>query len=300
MATEVKSATAAIAVAQGGIEAAESVLGLYNQIAEKVIPWKTFEEIIEHLNKTKDQYSSEAAKLVGDVQTLFLDAKDDYNASVESVVRWCRTSSTLLAQYLVLFEKITDPGIAVAQKILIVKVLSEGHDAMEKATESLQKSSGSFNDAYGKLTTLQKQLELDFDKESEFFNNAVDKVRTEAYAGAAAGAILGPIGLAISYSIAAGVVEGKLIPELEKAFEETKTYFQNLTTDLEDTLKKIEEAKANIVAEIKVIGKISSQIDTTTTFAEIWAASPVALFAPLKQQTQTLIDMCNQYVEAKE
>jgi len=275
-------------------------LGLYNQIAEKVIPWKTFEEIIEHLNKTKDQYSSEAAKLVGDVQTLFLDAKDDYNASVESVVRWCRTSSTLLAQYLVLFEKITDPGIAVAQKILIVKVLSEGHDAMEKATESLQKSSGSFNDAYGKLTTLQKQLELDFDKESEFFNNAVDKVRTEAYAGAAAGAILGPIGLAISYSIAAGVVEGKLIPELEKAFEETKTYFQNLTTDLEDTLKKIEEAKANIVAEIKVIGKISSQIDTTTTFAEIWAASPVALFAPLKQQTQTLIDMCNQYVEAKE
>ncbi|XFB08579.1 hemolysin E, partial [Azotobacter salinestris] len=44
------------------------------------------------------------------------------------------------------------------------------------------------------------------------YDMQVDKLRKEAYGGAAVGLVLGPFGLLISYSIAAGVLEGKLIP----------------------------------------------------------------------------------------
>ncbi|BBP35198.1 hypothetical protein VEE67_24390 [Escherichia coli] len=45
-----------------------------------------------------------------------------------------------------------------------------------------------------------------FQKKNSYFQSQVDKIRKEAYAGVVAG----PFGLIISYSIAAGVVEGKL------------------------------------------------------------------------------------------
>lgn len=56
----------------------------------------------------------------------------------------------------------------------------------------------------------------------------VDKIRKEVYASAAAGVAAGPFGLIISYSIAAGVVEGKLIPELKKKLKSVQDFFTSL------------------------------------------------------------------------
>ncbi len=86
----------------------------------------------------------------------------------------------------------------------------------------------------GKLTKFQQrfretagvdsQLTNDF-SESSYFQSQVDKIRKEAYAGAAAGVVAGPFGLIISYSIAAGVVEGKLIPELKNKLKSVQNFF---------------------------------------------------------------------------
>ncbi|XNM88223.1 hemolysin E [Escherichia coli] len=63
-----------------------------------------------------------------------------------------------------------------------------------------------------KLLALDSQLTNDFSEKNSYFQSQVDKIRKEAYAGVVAG----PFGLIISYSIAAGVVEGKLIFRIEE------------------------------------------------------------------------------------
>ncbi|EOU0395964.1 hemolysin HlyE, partial [Shigella sonnei] len=102
-------------------------------------------------------------------------------------------------------------------------VLDDGITKLNEAQKSLLVSSQSFNNASGKLLALDSQLTNDFSEKSSYFQSQVDKIRKEAYAGAAAGVVAGPFGLIISYSIAAGVVEGKLIPELKNKLKSVQS-----------------------------------------------------------------------------
>ena len=206
----------------------------------------------------------------------------------------------VLGQFVSLFEKITDSNIAEAQKILLLKVLNDGSDHLTRALSKLEASKMSFNDAYGQLITLKSQLDNDFSEGSAYHKSAVEELRIKAYAGAAAGVVLGPIGLAISYSIAAGVVEGELIPNLKKAFKETQKMFENLQSIVKETQEKIESAKESITNEIRALGTMSGKIEETKTFAETWALVPSSLFGNLKKSTNQLIDMCKQYIVAAE
>lgn len=167
------------------------------------------------------------------------------------------------------------------------------------AIDKLGDASTSFNEASGKLTALKDQLHTDFKEGSSYYDQSVDKLRTEAYAGALAGAVLGPIGLAISYSIAAGIVEGEMIPNLKKAFEETEQSFQNTLKNVINAKTQIGEAKDSLAREITAMSKISSTIESTSTFADMWAEAPEDLFFLLKDDTNKLITQCQNYVDER-
>ncbi|MGU5121531.1 hemolysin HlyE, partial [Escherichia coli] len=126
--------------------------------------------------------------------------------------------------YILLFDEYNGKK-ASAQKDILIKVLDDGITKLNEAQKSLLVSSQSFNNASGKLLALDSQLTNDFSEKSSYFQSQVDKIRKEAYAGAAAGVVAGPFGLIISYSIAAGVVEGKLIPELKNKLKSVQSFF---------------------------------------------------------------------------
>lgn len=126
---------------------------------------------------------------------------------------------------------------ASAQKDILIKVLDDGITKLNEAQKSLLVSSQSFNNASGKLLALDSQLTNDFSEKSSYFQSQVDKIRKEAYAGAAAGVVAGPFGLIISYSIAAGVVEGKLIPELKNKLKSVQNFFTTLSNTVKQGIK---------------------------------------------------------------
>lgn len=234
MATTAVTPVVAVDTVYKGMKAGSDAIDLYNKMVNQAIPWATFEKYIEELKSAKEQYSEEATAIVGEVQTLLMASKDEYKSSTKAVYRWCDTAAVLMDQFMVLFASTTDKDLAEAQLTLLTEVLEEGQKAMTDAILQLEASSKSCNGAAGKLTYLNAVLKQDFSKGSDYYEAAVDKVRTEAYAGAVAGAVSGPEGLAIAYSIAAGVVEGSLIPELDKAFAETQAGFEKITKLVED------------------------------------------------------------------
>ena len=293
-------AATVVETANKGVVVASSVLHLYNKTVNQVIPWNTFEKAMKELRDSKDEYSDAAAEIVGKVQTLLLNSCDEYSSSLEAVNTWCKMAVPVLGQYMCLFEHITNSKVAEAQKVLLLKVLNEGSKHMTDAISKLEASKRSFNVAFGQLTALRTQLQNDFSKGSDYFERAKSKLRAEAYGGAVAGIVLGPIGLAISYSIAAGVVEGELVPKLEKAFKETAEKFDNLQETVNQAQRSIESAKKALGEEIRVLGTMSAKIEETKAFAETWALVPLVLFGDFKKSTNQLIDMCKQYIVAAE
>ena len=297
---EVLAAKEVVDIAEKAIKAGSNAIDMYNKMVDQVIPWATFDGIISDLKGNKDQYSAAAAVIVGEVQTLLMDSKDSYDSSTGAVYRWCQSAVPLLQGFMALFESISDPGAAKAQLVLFKETLNQGQLAMELAIKELEKSKESFNKAAGKLTALNAKLKEDFSPRSAYYDAAVAKVRKEAYAGAAAGVVFGPIGLAIAYAIAAGVVEGELIPNLEKAFAETKASFNKMETMLTGAQTDITQAKEKLSDEVKVVGTILAQIKTTDAFAKAWSFAPSTMFGMLKDSTNKLIAMCEAYVKSKD
>jgi len=297
---EVLAAKEVVDIAEKANKAVSNAIDVYNKMVDQVIPWATFDGIISNLKGNKDQYSAAAAVIVGEVQKLLMDSKDNYDSSTGAVYRWCQSAVPLLQGFMALFESISDPEAAKAQLLLFKDTLNMGQLAMELAINELENSKKSFNEAAGKLTTLNAQLKLDFSVGSNYFKAAVTKLRTEAYAGAVSGVVLGPIGLAISYSIAAGVVEGQMIPNLEKAFKKTKASFKNMETMLTDAQTDITQAKEKLSFEVKVVGTILARIKTTDALARGWYFAPSTMFGMLKDSTNKLVAMCEAYVKSKD
>ncbi len=281
-----------VKIVDDGIQASERALDLYNKAIDQLIPWDEFEKTINNLQQRKEDYSEKAAALVGKVQTLLMDSRDRYRKSVQSVFEWCQTASPLLTGYLDLFKDF-DKEKASAQKKILIQVLESGKTKMENAQDSLNQSSMSFNDASGQLTTLNSVLSGDFTQGSAYFEAQVTRIRTEAYGGAAAGVIFGPLGLAVSYGIAAGVVEGELVPKLMKQLAEVQATFNALTVLVESAQKNIVEAKEKIANEIRIIGNMKSKTEET----ELWVEFDDLMLKQLKESAGSLINSCNEYVK---
>ncbi|MBP8813134.1 MAG: hemolysin E [Laribacter sp.] len=276
--------------AKTAIETADKALDLYNKVLDQLIPWKTFEETIKELTRYKDEYSQKSSTLVGEVKTLLLDCQDKYFESTQSVYEWCGVSGQLLTAYLKLFEEPNEKK-AEAQKAILIKVLDEGILKMKASMDCLGRCSSSFNAAAGKLLALESQLSNDFNEESSFFQGQVDKVRKEAYAGAAAGLAAGPFGLIISYSIAAGVVEGKLVPALKEKFKSVETFFKALKDKVQGASVTIDETKLKLENEISAISEMSAQTKVTRTYVDF----DDLMMDLLKDAAGKLITQCNEY-----
>lgn len=179
---------------------------------------------------------------------------------------------------------------------MFIKILDSGDEAILEAAGQMDNSRGSFNGMTGKIKELQPKLAADFNEASNFFHKSVADVRTKAYAGAASGVVFGPIGLAIAYSIAAGIVEGELVPNLKRSFKETQAAFDKLETDLEKSGDGIEAAKSKINKEIDDLRiNIKPKLNTTDGLAEAWALDPPRFFDSLKSNASDLIKLCTDY-----
>ena len=256
-----------VEVVKNAIETADGALDLYNKYLDQVIPWQTFDETIKELSRFKQEYSQAASVLVGDIKTLLMDSQDKYFEATQTVYEWCGVATQLLAAYIFLFDEYNEKK-ASAQKDILIKVLDDGITKLNEAQKSLLVSSQSFNNASGKLLALDSQLTNDFSEKSSYFQSQVDKIRKEAYAGAAAGVVAGPFGLIISYSIAAGVVEGKLIPELKNKLKSVQSFFTTLSNTVKQANKDIDAAKLKLTTEIAAIGVIKTETETTRFYVD--------------------------------
>lgn len=277
-----------------GIQTADKALELYNKVLDQVIPWGTLEETIKNLTQFETDYSKETAKLIGEIKQLLLNAQNYYHESTQVVYEWCGLTVNLLPAYISFLKKSGKDNEEVkAQKQLILKILDDGIEKMTISQKKLADSSMTFNKASGQLVELNERLKSEFNSNSSYYKTQVEKIRKEAYAGAAAGIAAGPFGLMISYSVAAGVVEGKLIPALNEKLNHVKGVFEKLSELVEKSTADINETKDKLKEEIKAIGEIKISAETTKVFTGF----DDTMIAELEKAANKLIEQCSEYMK---
>ena len=293
-----------IMLAKSAVSAVNHAMAVINELMEATIPWKDFREIIQVLKESKDQYSVKAAEVGGEVAKLLLDTSDSYVSSVNIVDNWCKSAVQLLEVYLNMFSSIEDKGTAEAQKQLLLTVLNEGKEALSKAFDYLNGCNEHLNTLTSKLIALHGILENDFNDKSEYFAASLKRLRIKAYLRGAAvtamSAAFGPIAFAIASIGTVGIVEGRMVPQLKKAFQATGQKFDDLKIALEEANTVIKNARDDIKEEITNLNNITSQINTTNWLADVWAVAPKQLFVPLKKSIKDLIKTCAAYMASAE
>lgn len=273
--------------AREGIKTVGEVLTLYDRVLDRVIPWKELNETLVELDKFRKDYSAESGALIGEIKTLMMNGIDRYFIASQSVYEWASLVTPLLTGYILLFNGKTAKSTA-AQKELLLRVLDDGIRKLTDSQEYLHKSSTSFNEAAGKLTTLQSRFNIEFQEKGEFIQSKISKVRIGAYTS---GALFGIPGLLIAYYVA----EGKFVPKLMEKLKTIETFYDNLHETVDQAANDIENTKKTLTDEIKHIGEIKVKTQETKTFVGL--DDVPELRDTVIQSAHELIAKCTEYRE---
>ena len=168
--------------------------------------------------------------------------------------------------------------------------VKEAEDALREASNILQ---GARNELLAIVNTL-KRVQDQFVKEKK---EAQAAARAEAYGGAAAGLIFGPIGLIISYSIAAGVTEGLSIPNIEKDFQAQRDTISGYIKGFEDMSAETKALQEKLDAKRKQLIDIHGKLSTTGSLAGIQVRSIAVLhFNLVRKNAQALVEACEKFL----
>lgn len=275
----------AMETAKKAIDALSEAMDWFSEIINESVPWQTFEDTLNELEKFRDEYSQKAAEKVAEVKMHMSQGVIAYYQASKAVYEWCLVVEPLLQKYIELFDHI-DKTKSAEQKKVLVSMLDNGIAEMKKAQEMLGDSSASFNGAAGQLTTLRHQLSSDFSEKSGFYAAKIAQTRAEGYGISAA---FGPI----AWAIAAGVVEGELVPNIKARFKEARQFYKNLNDIVSNSFTEIDQTKAKLGREIRAIGDLKVKTEEMNTFASIDGVTQ--LRDTIISSAKGLIDKCTTY-----
>ena len=267
-------------------EAAKVVVDTYYNILDRVAPLKEFKELAERMEAERDLYSKETSKYIGDATAAIFNANILYDKAVGPVLEWCKYAIGLLDAI-----KIRGSLMDKTTATLFLKVCDEGTKQIAESLAYLDSAEEELRNTGASLIKIQAQLEIDCDSKSPFFDMLIKQQRTQSYASATVGLLLGPLGLIVAEGIAAGVTEASLVPNLQKQLEGLKNTYKDLR-------QKCAGSLGELTADVKKV--TGAQTDMRNLRGGIGSAKVIILINPEDEHMVTLafgmlLDSCTKY-----
>lgn len=276
----------ALETVRDGILEAKGALVVYDQLVERVVPWKEFSDILIGLDKFREDYSTESALLITEIKTLMTDGINAYFSASESVYEWTGTAITDLGLYIKLFSHY-DVRRAAAQRKLLIDLLGSGVEKMSAAQKQLDKSSKSFNRVYSELSTLRKRFEDEFDETSEFFQVKMELIRSGSHFWGSS--LFGLSG----YFFGEEIGERKYVNKLKRELRKIEMFYYHLHLKIEQALNNIVDTKKILGVEIQHITEMKIQVGDTKVFVGLDEVPDMR--DAIIETAKDLISKCEQY-----
>lgn len=277
----------AIKTSKDAIDTVNDALKLYNEVLDRIVPWKDLKEALKKLDTSAAEYSYRSADLVGNIKTHLLNTIDAYDGVTQNIYEWCGLSTSLLTTYAKLFND-GNTSKQTAQKTLVVKVLENGMKQMEKAQRNLDVCTTNLNKTSEYLTSLGTQLYNESDENSEYFRHKMGHIKRESHEAAAE--ISGPSG---ATGIASTLIEEKLTREFKERLNSIREFHENLKVTVDQAFVGIEQTEEKLNDKLQKISELKSRVAETKTYALI--DNVAELCNSLIESTQILIAKCNEY-----
>lgn len=258
---------------------AHEIIDLYSSVDTR-LPWTEFKRVLPEFDKYTNDYSGKVAGMVGSIKTNILNSIDAYYEASRHVSEWSSLSSPLLKAHAQLFSDYS-ASKSQTQNRLLQKILGDGVQRMKTAQNELEKISNNFNAADGTLTALFKQLELDYDEDSDFFQTKLFHVR--------------PTTNTRKLTDKFGRDVRKAIAELKERFSKVSKFYINIRTLVKQASLDMTDIEIAMKAQIRDFKELKKQSDILTDFVSV--VDDREHFNSIVKSTGNLIVKCNEYTQ---
>lgn len=228
--------------------------------------WKEYEDIVGAMDAFRREYSTNGAKLIGQIKTNTMDALDTYFSQSQNAYEWSSLVQPLLKATMNIGKS---EGITKA----LNKILDDGVAKLGTAQEQLKESVDSFEPLTSGITELNTKIAAAFDEKQKFFDEKLKQMR--------AADTKGPT----------GPFEKELVPQLLAKLEAIKKFYGDLAQTFNDETRKMDSTKAKLQEEIVQIEAVKSKIEPLKTVLNAADGS----VTDVKKLSQDLISASDKY-----
>lgn len=243
------------------MEALENSLNLFHKRLDNEVPWKIFQDTLAQLDVFRRDYSIEAGNMIGDLKTKMYNGIDTYFMASQYIYEWCSLAIVRLPNYKALLKGKMDETKFQKQRSLMLLLLNDGIDKMKNAQKKLYESSSSFNEAAGKLVSLNYRLDSDFSEKSEYYQKKIYEIRKAAHTTGMSLTVFG-------IPVVGGKTEKEIIPKIKQKMKELGLFYKDLEKSINKASADIDSTKAKMQEEIEAIGEVKVKAEETKIYVE--------------------------------
>lgn len=244
---------AVVSSALKSVKTAREIVNLFNE-QSKYIRIEEFKEFLQKMDQFRRYYSPRANGLADEIKTHLKNAIISYIMSSDRVYEWCGLIIPRLESYFHFTGPlaISSKAQAKMQQQIIIRILERGSLKMAIAQEKLNRATENFNKAYGSISALVAQLNVDFNPNGDFVKERayrlIDTDRNELYTN--------------SHDRRGAFGLRKI---LKRMHFNIKKYHEKIRNALRTAYNKIEETKSKLHDKILAINDVKFQTVASLT-----------------------------------
>lgn len=243
-------------IVKGCIETTGEALTLFDEFAERFIPWKELIESFAELAMLRNDLTTESISLMGEIKSHLMHGVDAFFMASQHMNEWAGTAVSNLASFVSLFNG----NNGETQKKLLNDILDSGIEKMGAAQAELDKNWMSFNSGAERLTVMRNK----FDKQMDAARKAESK---QIRMGLEIFAIIDEL-RRIFKRKETKISFDKMI-ELLEAMNGLKKFYGNLDEKVREALRNIETMEEILKTKIQDLSDLKIRIQRKVAFRNL-------------------------------
>lgn len=258
------------------IDAVGEAMDLYNHAVDEAVPWAKLKELNTKLDQSGSEFSKQCADHVGNIRTKFLNTFDAYDSATQSIYELSKYLSSTLSKYIQLFKS-TNPAVVTVQKNLLSSALDNNVKHLSKAQKDMAATVAALNSVAEEYKALLDQLKIDYNDNSSFFKNRLNKIIQEK---SGFGAIFRK-----------KKIQAEAIAELKAKIKPIEAFYTDASGTVQQAIASFGQTPSKLDENLQAIGQHKSELGHSNT-DDAKESSDAIIHA-----AQALIAKCKEYLQ---
>lgn len=286
-------------------DVANQVQQLFNYVLGPPESFKILKQNEKQLEQPDSQLTAPNTNLLGQIKTSSLDGFDSFDTASQTLREYCSVAPQSLQNYINYFQQ-SKPAYDKVKNRHLLRFLDSALQKYGKGQKDVLAISNSFSQASRQLQTLIANLRRDYNENSPYFKNRLNRLIGEQSGGSedsgdsqsGGGGMFGFGSSGSSGNKRPQVDKKKIIAQLKLKLEKILAFYVNYHQEVQKSLNFLQQANSAFTADLQWLGSRKPQIE-----ASIGGAAPTAgehndeYHNAVIHSAEALIASCQEYLQ---